>query len=434
MQNNTAGAYFVGGVNSCVTSSGSCSVTINAGSGGSVDIHAQTTVSVGGLQLQRSTGVSAGSSADAEKTYVEARLTLTPSEDVNRVGEDHIFTALLEIDDGDGSFDPAAGETISFTIDSGPGNLSSPTCVTGGAGTCTVTLTSASTGTTEVSAEWLGLIATASASADDDAEKLWVDPQITITKRLNTVEPVRVDDPLSFTIRITNTGDIVIAILPLTDVYSTTYLTYGYTDTTVFPHVSSWADPDSDDHNDDGQIDWSDLTVSFGQDLAPGASFTVIVTFTAKADTHNVGLPNDETENTAIVDSAWADPDGPGPLPPDKPVPPVQDSDYVKIIFPTGVVLAGFEAAAQPDGVQVTWATASELDILGFNLLRSDAGGGFVAVNDAFIFAEYAGADFGASYGYLDAALPPGIYAYTLEVVKLDGSVERYGLAEVVVG
>ena len=434
LQNNTAGASFVGGINSCVTSSGSCSVTINASSGGSVDIHAQTTVSVGGLLLQRSTGVSAGSSADAEKTYVEARLTLTPPEDVNRVGEDHIFTALLEIDDGGGSFDPAAGETISFTIDSGPGNLSSPTCVTGGVGTCMVTLTSTVTGTTQVSAEWLGLIATASASADDDAEKLWVDPQITITKRLNTVEPVRVDEPLSFTIRITNTGDITIAILPLTDVYNTTYLTYGYTDTTVFPQVSSWADPDSDGHNDDGQIDWSDLTVSFGQDLAPNASFTLIVTFTAKADTHNVGLPNDETENTAIVDSALADPDGPGPLPPDKPVPPVQDSDYVKIIFPTGVVLAGFEAAVQPDGVQVTWATASELDILGFNLVRSGAGGGFAAVNDAFIFAEYAGAGFGASYGYLDAALPPGIYAYTLEVVKLDGSVERYGLAEVVVG
>jgi len=142
------------------------------------------------------------------------------------------------------------------------------------------------------------------------------------------------------------------------------------------------------------------------------------------------------------VDSALADPDGPGPLPPDKPVPPVQDSDTVAIIFPTGVVLAGFEAAAQPDGVQVTWVTASELDILGFNLLRSDAGGDgstelaevFVAVNDHFIFAEYAGADFGASYGYLDAALPPGLYAYTLEIVKLDGSVERYGLAEVVVG
>ena len=413
-------------------------MTINAGSGGSVDIHAQTTVSVGGLLLQRSTGVSAGSSADAEKTYVEARLTLTPPEDVNRVGEDHVFTALLEIDDGDGSFDPAAGETISLTIDSGPGNLSSPTCVTGGVGTCTVTLTSTVTGTTQVSAEWLGQIATASgsasASADDDAEKLWVDPQITITKRLNTVEPVRVDEPLSFTIRITNTGDITIAILPLTDVYSTTYLTYGYTDTTVFPNVSSWADPDSDDNNHDGEIDWGDLTVSFGQDLAPSASFTVIVTFTAKVDTHNVGLLNDETENTAIVDSALADPDGAGPLPPDKPVPPVQDSDYVKIIFPTGVVLARFEAAAQPDGVVVAWETASELDILGFNLLRSDAGGGFAAVNDAFIFAEYAGADFGASYGYLDAALPPGIYAYTLEVVKLDGSVERYGLAEVDVG
>jgi len=64
--------------------------------------------------------------------------------------------------------------------------------------------------------------------------------------------------------------------------------------------------------------------------------------------------------------------------------------------------------------------------ILGFNLLRS-VGGEFVAVNQEFLFAEYAGANLGASYTYVDTGLPAGVYTYTLEVVMLDGRVEWYG-------
>jgi len=245
-----------------------------------------------------------------------------------------------------------------------------------------------------------------------------------ITKRLNTEEPVRPGEPVSFTIRITNTGDSWIGILPLRDVYDPTYLTYGY--------GGQFASPDSDDHVNDGQIDWSDLTVSFGTDLAPGASFTVIVTFTAQADTQQ--LPGGETEDTAIVHDAYADGDGPGPLGPEEPLPEKEDSDSVLIINPTGVALAEFSAAAQPDGVLITWQTASEVEILGFNVLRQTGDGEFEMVNEEFIFAEYAGADRSASYAYLDEGLPAGVYTYTLEIVKLDGRVERYGLARVVVG
>jgi uncharacterized repeat protein (TIGR01451 family) len=236
------------------------------------------------------------------------------------------------------------------------------------------------------------------------------------TKQLNTTEPVAVGSCISFTIRITNTGNSWIGILPLRDVYSTTYMTYGC--------LGQFASPDSDDPNNDGQIDWSDLTISFGQDLQPGASVAVTVNFRAMADTRL--LPGGETVDTATVHDAYADGDGPGPLGPVKPLPPQSGSASVEIVQPTGVALAGLAAVAQPDGVLVSWQTASEVGILGFNLLRS-VGGEFVAVNQEFLFAEYAGANLGASYAYADAGLPAGVYTYTLEVVLLDGRVEWYG-------
>ena len=252
----------------------------------------------------------------------------------------------------------------------------------------------------------------------------------TLTKQLNTVEPVLVSHPLTVTIRITNTGNSWITVLPLRDTYDTIYLTYGYTPTVFPPVPGTWADPDSDDHNNDGVIDWSDLTLSEG-DLAPGVSITVIVTFTAKADTHGVGLPNDETEDVAIVHDAFADPDGPGPLPPE-PLPTQQESEGVEIIFPTGVVLMGLSGEARAGGVWLQWETANEAGLLGFNVWRAEAGGEWVQLNEELIFAQYGGAEWGAIYVYRDEEVVPGLtYAYLLEVVRRDGSTEQHALATV---
>jgi hypothetical protein len=320
LQNNTAEAYFVGGINTCLTSGGSCSVTINGNVSGSVDIHALTDVSVGGLVLHRETDGTGSNSGDAQKIYV-----------------------VMDYE---------------------------------------------------------------------------------ISKTLNGPDAVGVGHAVSFTIRITNTGDTTITVLPLADVYSTTYLTYGYTDT-----VSTWADPDSDDHNDDGEINWSDLTLTQG-DLAPSASFTVIVTFTAKADT-TVLQPDGKTENTAIVDGAKADPDGGGPLPEEE-LPQKQDGDRVQIIVPTGVVLGSLNAVAQPDGVLISWQTANEVRILGFDVLWRGLGGELEQVGKEFIFAEYAGADRGSDYACLDKGVVSGrTYDYVLEAIMSDGRVERYDVPAV---
>jgi hypothetical protein len=238
------------------------------------------------------------------------------------------------------------------------------------------------------------------------------------------MEPVAAGSCISFTIRITNTGQSWIGILPLRDVYSTTYMAYGCS--------GQYASPESNDHNNDGQIDWSDLTQNspygFGQDLAPGGSFAVIVNFRAMADTRN--LPGGRTVDTATVHDAYADADGPGPLGPVELLPPQSANASVQTIQPTGVTLASLAAAAQADGVLVSWQTASEAGILGFNVRRS-VGGEFVVVNKELIFAQHAGASRGAAYTYLDAGLPAGVYTYTLEVVMLDGRVERYGLVSV---
>ena len=86
----------------------------------------------------------------------------------------------------------------------------------------------------------------------------------------------------------------------------------------------------------------------------------------------------------------------------------------------TGVTLAGSSVTATDGGVLVAWDTASELDIVGFSVVRGD-----VPVAD-FIAAEHAGASEGASYSVLDAA--PGSGGYVLLIYKLDGSQERVEL------
>ena len=250
-----------------------------------------------------------------------------------------------------------------------------------------------------------------------------------ISKTLNTTGTVYRNTPVSFTVCITNTGNTWIRILPLRDVYSTTYLTYGYTDTLG---VATFADPDSDDHHNDGVIEWSDLTVTEG-DLAPGASVTVVITFTAREDT-TLLPPDGKTENTAVVHEAWADPDGEGPWGPEIPLPEKGDSDRVRIETPTaveGVVLASLRAEALPEGVWLTWETADETNILGFNVLRrAGEGGESMQVNEEFIFA--AGAGLGAVYEVWDEGVIAGErYEYWLEVQMLDGTTVWHELGSV---
>jgi len=139
-------------------------------------------------------------------------------------------------------------------------------------------------------------------------------------------------------------------------------------------------------------------------------------------------------EDVAIVHGAFVDPDGAGPLPP-QPLPTQQESEGVEIIYPTGVMLTDLSGVAQADGVLLGWQMANEAAVLGFNVLRGEAGGEWVLLNQEFIFAQYAGAGRGAVYTYQDDAVISGItYEYVLQVVTTDGRVEQYGPTRVTVG
>ena len=150
----------------------------------------------------------------------------------------------------------------------------------------------------------------------------------------------------------------------------------------------------------------------------------MFVNFTALADTTN--LPNAQTVNTATVAGAIPDLDGPtGPRPPETtPAPTKSDTEPVQIFNPTGIALAGYAVTATDGGASITWETASEQAIAGFNVLRA-SGEAAVQVNADLILAQYAGGGSGASYSIVDSGLGQGAYVYTLEIVKLDGSTER---------
>jgi hypothetical protein len=102
------------------------------------------------------------------------------------------------------------------------------------------------------------------------------------------------------------------------------------------------------------------------------------------------------------------------------------------LCVPTGARMVDLSAEAQGGGVLVSWQTASELDVLGFRVLRSSTPeGGFVPQHEALISATKSGSDLGAAYTYLDTEVVPGeVYYYRLEIALLDGEVEQYGLAE----
>ena len=82
---------------------------------------------------------------------------------------------------------------------------------------------------------------------------------------------------------------------------------------------------------------------------------------------------------------------------------------------PTPVTLTSFTAARGTGGVELAWASSSELNIQGYHVLRS-AGDRAAAtrITDALIPGTGTG-------------ITGGSYSYWLEVVNSDGTPEEYG-------
>jgi hypothetical protein len=205
--NNAAGATFVGGVNTCTTTAGSCFVQINSTATGGVDIHATTTFSVGGVSLTRATGTGGLNGADAHKSYVGGSITINPSA-TNEVGQQHIFTIVVTQDANGNTL--ATTANISATVNPAPGS-SSTTCgaavaFTGNTATCTLTINNPAPGafTAHATASFTISGATVTRSTNGtapnsgDAIKTYVNAKI-------AVSPLTADNPVNQTHTITAT-------------------------------------------------------------------------------------------------------------------------------------------------------------------------------------------------------------------------------------
>ena len=102
---------------------------------------------------------------------------------------------------------------------------------------------------------------------------------------------------------------------------------------------------------------------------------------------------------------------------------------------PTAVELLSFQAVAEEDGVRITWETASEIDLLGFNLYRTTPlAGRPVRLNRDLIPPQIPGSSFGNTYTWLDREVKPGTtYAYVLEDRDVSGQLTTWGPVQVTV-
>jgi hypothetical protein len=191
---------FVGSASCTYTGGGataSCTVTITSATPGTTVVSATSDIPVNGVTITRTTGTAAntaaGGSGNASKSWVDANIQITPATASNKVGTNHVLT--ITVNALGGTID-AGPHTATASIVSGPGSfVGSPTCTyTGGAATasCTVTITSAVTGTTVVSAtsnipvngvtitRTTGTAANTAAGGSGNASKAWVNARISI--------------------------------------------------------------------------------------------------------------------------------------------------------------------------------------------------------------------------------------------------------------
>src|SRR6266511_557317 len=175
-----------------IDAAGQCTIVFTSNSAGKVTGHASWTGTLGTPSaFTVETDNVAPNSGDAVKTFVDANIQISPN-GVNRVGDSHTFTAHVNVNAGLGAGFVAApdGTQISFTINSGPGAFTSanPCTTAGGTGSCTITLSSSTTGVTTVSASTSvqvgGVSLTRSTNGvganSGPAAKTWVNAKISI--------------------------------------------------------------------------------------------------------------------------------------------------------------------------------------------------------------------------------------------------------------
>ncbi|MEM7129655.1 MAG: SdrD B-like domain-containing protein [Chloroflexota bacterium] len=249
----------------------------------------------------------------------------------------------------------------------------------------------------------------------------------TITHESNVLGgEARAADSISFTVRITNTGDSWITYLPLRYTYDKRVMRYES------------ATPSPDVGADDGELNWSTL-FSTASPLNPGDTMVIDIEFTALRDPGTAN--NNTTTNVAETLAGWADPDGSvtavtaahaaaimmsGPIASVEPLSASQSmTASVKILAATSVVMVGSSIRYDNSGSLIEWSTSNELQIAGFNILREDSNREFTLINSELIPAQHSGEATGSNYQYLDTGNSSDGATYWLSVEGLDGTSEQ---------
>jgi len=119
----------------------------------------------------------------ADVLAIDARISISPPEDINVVGDEHVLTAKVEVDDGTG-WDTYEGATVTFEVTDGPGDLDPVTDITDTSGEATTTLTSTTAGNSTITASTsicgYDISTDGTAGNSDPAEKEWVYARIKI--------------------------------------------------------------------------------------------------------------------------------------------------------------------------------------------------------------------------------------------------------------
>jgi len=99
---------------------------------------------------------------------------------------------------------------------------------------------------------------------------------------------------------------------------------------------------------------------------------------------------------------------------------------------PLAVTLASLAAEARPGGVLLDWTTTSEIDNLGFTVLRSTTPDA-APERMTFVPSQAPGSAQGASYQWQDVKVEDGAtYWYWIEDIDLSGAATRHGPVRVI--
>ncbi|MCB0178594.1 MAG: DUF11 domain-containing protein, partial [Anaerolineae bacterium] len=244
-----------------------------------------------------------------------------------------------------------------------------------------------------------GRYATGSTTPASDSVPVVVkDPAVEVTK--GVASPGAVNNIITFTIRITNTGPSTLDQVPLFDRFVGPIEYIGGTP------------PANSVDNTNKVLSWDDLTQAgpngFGQNLEPDDMFELTTVFRITTNSNTFSMVN-TAEVTGAVDIFNNT---------------ARDADEAVTIDnePTAIELLYFKGVHQGENTILNWATAVEIDNFGFRLLRSTTASRVDAVEIAFVPGQGLGTGSGATYTYTDKSVDPyQTCTYWLVDVDLNG-------------